>query len=494
MTESDTSSTGRSPASILATTAPDELLAVQQQFPGFRIWREITGDRVRYVARSQRPGLNPHTVVTDNVSELRAALKPSRDAGLVAFNSTTPSIARMYDAMLGGKDNLAADRSAVRKILETFPEAIEIAQANRAFQVRAVRHAARQGITQFIDLGAGLPTAPNTHETARHACPDARTAYVDCDQLVIAYARALLSVDNQVAVVAGDIRDPAAILTGRPLTALLDLTKPVCLLLVSVLHFLAPDDADMAMAAYRDQIAPGSYLVISAGTSTGTDPHLITTLRDAYAKAGQITGRTQAGIAAWFGGFAMARPGLVDVHAWRPGHLADYAPPSVRARFLAGVAPQARPRNPDVTSGDPEMVGPPAQPHAPQRRHLTTSPASVPAGTAGQAYPACCTPACAAVLRLSSCEARTPPDCARRSAAPGPTCPKHLYQRLRPLPHQENADAGTGPTPPRRVTKFLPPPAHHRCNPMATARSARHSGGYASLTLRRPYDGLMDMT
>jgi O-methyltransferase involved in polyketide biosynthesis len=247
----------------------------------------------------------------------------------------------MYDFMLGGKDNFAADRSAARKILDRLPEAAQIAQANRAFQVRAVRHAARQGITQFIDLGSGLPTTPNTHESARQITPGARTVYVDSDELVLVYARALLAADNGIAVVAADIRDPAAILGSPALTALIDLAQPVCLLLVSVLHFLPAGEADSAVAAYRDRVAPGSYLAISAGTSTGTEPQLIATFRDAYAKASPVTGRTEAEIATWFDGFTLARPGLVDVQSWRPGSLPHPASLSPRARFLAGVARKA---------------------------------------------------------------------------------------------------------------------------------------------------------
>jgi O-methyltransferase involved in polyketide biosynthesis len=333
------------PASI-QDARPDELVGLREQFPGFRIWREITVGRVRYVARRTRAGLNPHTVVTDNVAELRAALEPSRDSGLVPFNSTTPSIARMYDFLLGGKDNYAVDRSAARKILDTFPEAAHIARANRAFQARAVRHAAKQGIIQFIDLGSGLPTEPNTHETARQITPGARTAYIDRDKFVLAYARALLAVDDQVAVIAADVRDPAAILTSPALAGLIDLTQPVCLLLVSVLHFLPAGEADTAVAAFRDRIAPGSYLVISAGTSTGTDPQLITTFREAYARATPVTGRTEAEIAAWFDGLTLARPGLVEVQAWRPGNVPHPAPLSQRARFLAGVARKPAPASP----------------------------------------------------------------------------------------------------------------------------------------------------
>ena len=122
------------------------------------------------------------------------------------------------------------------------------------------------------------------------------------------------------------------------------LTWPVCLLLVSALHFIRAGEADAAVVAYRDRIAPGSYLVISAGTSTGTDPQLIAALQDAYSQTAPVTGRTEAEIAAWFDGLTLARPGLTDVQAWRPDSLPRAARlPSSRARFLAGVARKPQP-------------------------------------------------------------------------------------------------------------------------------------------------------
>jgi len=322
---------------------PGELAGLRKEFRGFRIWREITGDRVRYVARSQFPGLNPHTVVTADAAELRAALEPAREAALVPLSTTTASIARIYDYLLGGKDNHAADRAAAARILETFPEAGQIAQANRAFQARAILHAARQGIGQFLDLGAGLPASPSTHEAARRLSPAARVVYVDCDELVLAHARALLAVDEQIAVVGGDIRDPGGLLADPALTGLIDLAEPVCVLLVSVLHFMSADEADAVVAAFRDWMAPGSCLVISAGTSTGTDPQVITALQEAYRGTALVTGRSEAAIAAWFSGLTLARPGLVDVWAWRPDSLPRPArPPSMRVRFLGGVARKPR--------------------------------------------------------------------------------------------------------------------------------------------------------
>jgi O-methyltransferase involved in polyketide biosynthesis len=324
---------------IRPPAAPDPLLALQHQFPRHRICQETTCGRVRYVARSLEHGLRPHTVVTDDLEEMRAALEPSQYTPLIPFSPDVPNVARMYDYMLGGKDHLAADRAAARAILRKFPEVEQIARANRAFQARAVAFAAARGITQFVDLGAGLPTRPATHDTARAACPDARVAYVDHDAVVIAHARARLAVDRNIAVIPADLRDAGAVLTDDGLAKVIDLEQPVCILLVSVLHFLRPRQADLAVAAYRQAMVPGSYLVISAGTCTGTDPALIRSLQAAYGHAAPVTGRSQADIAAWFSGMTLVPPGLTDIAAWQPGsprpsgRLADW-----RGRFVAGVA------------------------------------------------------------------------------------------------------------------------------------------------------------
>jgi SAM-dependent methyltransferase len=320
----------------------DALAALRADCPAFRIWREHIPGRVRYVARSLYDGLNPHTVVTSDLGELRQALEPAQAGWRVPFTTAQANIARMYDYWLQGKDHFPADRAAADAVTEKFPEVAQIAQANRAFLVRAVRHVASQGITQFADLGAGLPTSPNTHEIAQQTAPDARVCYVDNDPVVLAHARAQLATDDRVSVVAGDIRNPATFLTAPALTGLIDPATPACVLLVSVLHFLTADESDAAVAAIKRWLPPGSYLVISAGTSTGTDPELVRCLQEAYSDTAPVTGRTADEIAAWFDGFSLARPGLVDVWAWRPsGPQRSPRSAEPRARFLAGVGRQA---------------------------------------------------------------------------------------------------------------------------------------------------------
>jgi SAM-dependent methyltransferase len=331
--------TNETGAAAQMPTLIDDLAVLRADFPAYKIWREHIPGRVRYVARSLRPGLNPHTVVTSDLGELREALEPAQAAGMIPRTTAQPNIARMYDYWLQGKYHYWGARAAADAVTERFPEVAQIAQANRAFLMRAVRHVARQGITQFIDLGSGLPTSPNTHEVAREAAPDARVCYLDNDPLVLVHARALLAVDDKVSVATGDIRNPAAFLTDPPLTRLIDPATPVCVLLVSVLHFLTAEESDAAVAAVRRWMAPGSYLVISAGTSTGTDLELVRCLQAAYGDTAPVTGRTAGEIAAWFDGFSLARPGLTDVWAWRPSGQQRLPRPDVsRARFLAGVA------------------------------------------------------------------------------------------------------------------------------------------------------------
>ncbi len=202
-----------------------------------------------------------------------------------------------------------------------------------------MRYLADQGITQFIDIGSGLPASPNVHEIARTVTPGARVVYADRDPVVLAHARALLAVDDKVGVVAGDIRDPGRLFTEVALSGVIDSTLPAGVLLISVLHFLTAAEADAAVAAFRERMAPGSYLVISAGTSTGTDPELIRLLQDVYGDTAPVTGRTEAEIAAWFDELTLVEPGLVDVWAWRPDTWRR--PATARARFLAGVGRKA---------------------------------------------------------------------------------------------------------------------------------------------------------
>jgi len=316
----------------------DELTALQAQYPQFRIWEEKTADgQSRYVARSIHLAGRPHTLVTADRGELRAALaQGAEEPASMPPVTVVPNIARMYDYWVGGKDYHAVYRHAAASVAAECPAIAQLARANRAFTGRAVRHLATTGISQFIDIGAGLPESSMVHQTASNICPAARIAYIDNDPVVLAHARALAARPG-VTVIDGDLRDPAAILVSIDRTQLIDLSQPTCLILASVLHFLDPATADTAVATLTAALPPGSYLVISAGTATGTSPAVIGRLRAAYQGGATVAERTCDEIAGWFTGLDLLSPGLVDVCAWRPDSLWHW-PTRTGARIIGGVA------------------------------------------------------------------------------------------------------------------------------------------------------------
>jgi hypothetical protein len=271
---------------------------------------------------------------------------PEEIARAEDFDPGKPNAARIYDYLLGGKDNFAADREAAAELVRVLPDAGLVARANRVFLAAAVRYVSRRGIGQFVDIGAGLPTQPNVHECAHEADPDARVAYVDNDAVVVAHARALMATDHHVTVISKDLRDYAALLSGPELGAFIDLSKPVCVLFVSMLHFLPTAEADAAVAAFRERMVPGSYLVISAGVLNDQNVPVGDQIQSAYGEGNPLTGRTEAEFAACFGDFELEPPGIVAVTDW-PADAAHQAQrpflrqvPSapVKARMLAGIA------------------------------------------------------------------------------------------------------------------------------------------------------------
>ena len=248
-----------------------------------------------------------------------------------------PNGARIYDYMLGGKENYAADRAAAQAMLDANPAAWRTAQANRAFLGRAVRLAAVEGgVRQFLDIGTGLPTQQNVHQVAREAAPESRTVYVDHDPVVVAQANALLAATDRVGVVQGDLRRPQEILADPTTRRMIDFAEPVGVLLVAVLHFVADEDDPAAiLATLREAMAPGSHLIISHTIDEGAG-HVIGTARSGFRRAGSpLFPRTRAQVERFFDGFELLQPGLVDVHAWRPGD-ADEDPGGSSAWVLAG--------------------------------------------------------------------------------------------------------------------------------------------------------------
>jgi hypothetical protein len=251
------------------------------------------------------------------------------EAVSAALNPAIPNVARMYDFMLGGKENYASDRAAVASLIRlSATDVPAAARLNRAFLGRAVQYVASHGVTQFLDIGAGLPTQHSVHQVAQEIAPDIRTVYVDNDPVVLAHSRALLGENSTTAAVLGDVRDPAGIIGDPLLRGLIDFTRPVCILLVAVLHFV-PDAANPKglLAAFRDAMVPGSYLILSHGTVDGAPPE-VAAKADAsrvYDQAtAQVTLRDAAQVAALLDGFNLVEPGLVHASQWRPPTAADY--------------------------------------------------------------------------------------------------------------------------------------------------------------------------
>ncbi|BDH06374.1 SAM-dependent methyltransferase [Streptomyces seoulensis] len=239
-----------------------------------------------------------------------------------SIDISVPSVSRMYDYYLGGSHNFEVDREAARKAMEFLPGLPRIMQANRAFLRRAVRFAAEQGIDQFLDIGSGIPTFGNVHEIAQAARPGARVVYVDHDPVAVAHSQAVLAGNADAGVVAADLRKPQEILTSPEAARLIDLDRPVALLLVAVLHFLEDaDDPHRAVAELRTALAPGSLLILTHASFEGIPlpeeraEGAVDVYRDIR---NPLVMRSREEIARFFDGFELVEPGLVHPPQWRP--------------------------------------------------------------------------------------------------------------------------------------------------------------------------------
>lgn len=230
-----------------------------------------------------------------------------------------PSAARVYDYYLGGAHNFAVDRQMADEAIAQWPDLPRIMRLNRAFLRRAVQYCLQAGIRQFLDLGSGIPTAGNVHEVVRATAPEARVVYVDNDPVAVAHSRNLLRDHTNTAVVDADLRRPSALLRDPSVTEMLDLTQPVAVLMVAVLHFVEDADEPTGLiAAYRDSIVDGSYVIVSHASHEGR-PDQADSHQDLYNRTSTpMTMRSREAITGMLSGLELVEPGLVYLPSWRP--------------------------------------------------------------------------------------------------------------------------------------------------------------------------------
>jgi SAM-dependent methyltransferase len=241
------------------------------------------------------------------------------------FDPLRPNPARVYEHWLGGKDAFGPDRAVAEKVAQIAPWVVAGARGNRSFLTCVITYLARSGITQFLDVGSGLPTSGNVHQIAQRINPDSRVVYVDLDPVVLVHARALLATDPGTIAVAGDARDPHAILNDPDVRAHLDLSRPVAALFIAVLHFVREEECPAGIvAAFQDALAPGSHIAIShvADLPDHEGPDRAAATREAVKTyrdlATPFVLRTHAQVTALFAGLDLLEPGVVPVHLWRP--------------------------------------------------------------------------------------------------------------------------------------------------------------------------------
>ncbi|WP_188196686.1 SAM-dependent methyltransferase [Nonomuraea sp. SYSU D8015] len=241
-----------------------------------------------------------------------------------AIDTTKPSPARIYDYLLGGKENYEVDREAAHVVLDDAPEAREVAVVNRRFLAAATRYATRCGITQFLDIGSGLPTQQNVHQVAQAEVPDACVVYVDNDPSVLLHAEALIVDNPNTGYIEADVMTPAEIITNPVTQRLIDFSKPVAVLLVAVLHFV-PDGNDPygIVNDLMEQVAPGSMLILSHATTDEINPVVWERIqRQNERLAVPANFRPGEDIRRFFDGLNLVDPpGFVFLEQWAPGEV-----------------------------------------------------------------------------------------------------------------------------------------------------------------------------
>ncbi|OIV36339.1 methyltransferase [Mangrovactinospora gilvigrisea] len=271
-------------------------------------------------------------------------MSPDPDDAITAVDLHTDRAhtARIYDYVIGGKDNFAADREAAERTLAAAPFLRTSMRANRACMQRIIRHlAAEHGISQFLDIGTGIPTSPNVHEVAQAVDPATRVVYMDNDPIVLAHARALLrsAPQGRTAYIDGDLREPEAALADPALTGTLDLDRPIALTIIAVLQFVPDEEAVPLLRRYMDALPSGSFLALTIRTAD-TDPDGAARVTAGYGDAGihSIT-RTRAEAEALFkaAGTELVAPGIQLTCRWLPDEAASRLT-ETQVSMYAGVA------------------------------------------------------------------------------------------------------------------------------------------------------------
>ncbi|HYZ52241.1 MAG TPA: SAM-dependent methyltransferase [Streptosporangiaceae bacterium] len=268
--------------------------------------------------------------------EGESAAHHGRTSGpLLPFDASKPNIARAYDYLLGGKDHFPPDRELGDKILAIYPGAWQMAKENRRFLRRALTYVLARGITQYADLGAGLPTSPAVHEIIRRHSRRAAVAYLDNDPVVLNHLYVMAAKpDRRVAAVPGDLADPATTLAALQTAGVIDLTAPACLILAMVLHFMDAPTARQVVSGYVAALAPGSYVIITVGHGDAGIGEQITAAYD----AAPLFNHSPGDIASFFTSLDLVDPGITEARAWRPDWPGSrpFAPRA--GHILAGVA------------------------------------------------------------------------------------------------------------------------------------------------------------
>ncbi|EFC80350.1 SAM-dependent methyltransferase [Parafrankia sp. EUN1f] len=259
----------------------------------------------------------------------------------VDLRTDIPHSARMYDFFLGGKDNFPADREAAEHALTAFPALRIAAQQNRAFVHRATRYLADEvGLRQFLDIGTGIPTSPNLHEVAQGIAPESRVVYADNDPIVLAHARALLTStpEGRTAYLDADLREPEKILASPEVQQTLDMSRPVALSLIAIIHFFPDiDEVTDLLRRYLDAMPKGSYLALTHCTAD-VAPEEAGRLVEIYRQRGiPLTTRTRGEIEGFFEGLDLVEPGVRIVHRWRAEPAAD-GPTDAQVSWYGGIA------------------------------------------------------------------------------------------------------------------------------------------------------------